>query len=155
MGTSLAGAATTPLIRQPRAGRPIDWAVMGDFTIRNLKEIEDSGAKHGQPLEARFARKHIDSEHLGVTYFRYPPGQRTVFGHRHREQEEAYIVVGGSGQARLDDEIAELRPWDVVRVAPQVVRAFEAGPDGLELIAIGSDRPEGGDAEMVQDFWND
>jgi hypothetical protein len=63
--------------------------------------------------------------------------------------------VAGSGRARLDDETVDLRQWDVVRVAPQVVRAFEGGPDGLELIAIGSDRPEGGDGEMVSDFWTD
>jgi quercetin dioxygenase-like cupin family protein len=77
------------------------------------------------------------------------------FGHRHREQEEAYIVTSGSGRARLGDENVELREWDVVRVAPQVPRAFQAGPDGLEMIAIGSDRPEGGDAEMLPEFWAD
>ena len=64
-------------------------------------------------------------------------------------------MVSGSGRMRLGDEIVELRQWDVVRVAPQVVRGFEAGPDGLELIAIGADRPEGGDGELVQDFWKD
>jgi mannose-6-phosphate isomerase-like protein (cupin superfamily) len=90
-----------------------------------------------------------------VSYFRYGPGIRSPSGHRHREQEEVYIVVGGSGRIRLDDEIVELRQWDVVRVAPDVVRAFEGGPDGLELIAVGSDRPEGGDGETVQDFWTD
>jgi hypothetical protein len=56
---------------------------------------------------------------------------------------------------RLDDEIVELRQWDAVRVAPDVVRAFEGGPEGLELIAIGADRPDGGDGEMVKDFWTD
>ena len=45
--------------------------------------------------------------------------------------------------------------WDVVRVAPSVVRSFEGGPDGLELIAIGSDRPEGGDGEMIPDDWSE
>jgi hypothetical protein len=54
---------------------------------------------------------------------------------------------------KADDEVVDLAQWDVIRVAPAVVRAFEAGPDGLELIAIGNDRPEGGDGEMVQDFW--
>ena len=44
---------------------------------------------------------------------------------------------------------------DVVRVAPHTVRAFEAGPDGLELIAICSDRPEEGDGVLVQDWWTD
>lgn len=126
---------------------------MSDFSITNLKDIDNAAAGRGADVEARFGRKHLGSEHLGVSYFRYGPSVRPPFGHRHREQEEAYVVVGGSGRLRLDDEILELRPWDCVRVAPQVVRGFEAGPEGLELIAIGADRPEGGDGEMVQDFW--
>ena len=128
---------------------------MPDFTIKNLKEVDDSAADRGGDVEARFGRNHLDSEHLGISYFRYGPGFKAPYGHRHREQEEAYVVVGGSGRMRLDDEIVEVKQWDVVRVAPQVVRAFEGGPDGLEFIAVGSDRPEGGDGEMIQDFWTD
>jgi mannose-6-phosphate isomerase-like protein (cupin superfamily) len=125
------------------------------FTIKNLKELEDVAAERGSDLEVRFARKHLDSQHLGVSYFRFGPRFRSPAGHRHREQEEAYVVTSGSGRMRLDDDIVELRQWDVVRVAPEVVRAFEGGPEGLELIAIGSDRPEGGDGELVKDFWTD
>jgi mannose-6-phosphate isomerase-like protein (cupin superfamily) len=127
---------------------------MSNFTIKNLKEVDDSAADRGPDIEARFARKHLDSQHLGVSYFRYGPNYRSPMAHRHREQEEAYVVVSGSGRAKLDDEIVELRQWDVLRVAPPVVRAFEAGPDGLELIAIGSDRPEGGDGERVEGHWD-
>ena len=128
---------------------------MPDFTLKNLKELDDVAADRPEDVEARLARSHLNTEHLGVSYFRYGPGFRSRLGHRHREQEEAYVVVGGSGRVRLDDEVVEVRPWDVVRVAPSVVRAFEGGPEGLEVIAIGSDRPEGGDGEMVQDFWTD
>jgi mannose-6-phosphate isomerase-like protein (cupin superfamily) len=128
---------------------------MPDYTIKNLMEVDDSAADRGVDIEARFARKHIDSEHLGISYFRYGAGYKAPYGHRHREQEEGYVVVGGSGRMKLDDEILELRRWDVVRVAPSVTRAFEGGPEGLELIAIGNDRPEGGDGEMVQEFWTD
>ena len=49
----------------------------------------------------------------------------------------------------------ELRHWDVARVAPEVVRAFGAGPDGMELIAIGRPKPEGRDGEMVEVVWPD
>ena len=128
---------------------------MTDFAIKNLREVEDSAANRGPDIEARFARKHLDSEHLGVSLFRYAPNYRSPIGHRHREQEEAYVVVSGSGRAKLDDEIVELHQWDVLRVAPPVVRSFEAGPDGLEVVAIGSDRPEGGDGEMVPDHWSE
>ncbi len=126
---------------------------MGDFTVTNLKEIENAAADRGPDLEARFGRKHLNSDHLGVSYFRYAPGFKAPYGHRHREQEEVYVVVGGSGRIRLDEEIVELKPWDAVRVAPRVVRAFEGGPEGLELVCIGADRPEGGDGELIQDFW--
>ena len=128
---------------------------MPDYTIKNLKELEDSAASRGADMEARFGRKHLDSEHLGISYFRYGAGYKPPIGHRHREQEEAYVVVGGSGRVKLDDEIVELREWDVIRVSPQVVRGFEGGPNGLELIAIGSDRPEGGDGERIEGFWPD
>ena len=128
---------------------------MSDFTVKNLLEVEDSAVESGADLEARFARSHMDSEHLGVSHFRFGPGFRSPFGHSHREQEEAYVVLSGSGRVRLDDEIVELRRWDVVRVAPQVVRGFEAGAEGLELLALGSDRPEGGDGVRVQDWWTD
>jgi mannose-6-phosphate isomerase-like protein (cupin superfamily) len=128
---------------------------MADYTLVNLKEVEDSAAERGSDFEARFARKHLDSKHLGVSYVRYAPGIRSPMGHSHKEQEEAYVVVAGSGRIRLDDDIVELAQWDVVRVAPSVVRGFEGGPGGLELIAIGADRPEGGDGVRVDDWWTD
>jgi mannose-6-phosphate isomerase-like protein (cupin superfamily) len=124
---------------------------MTDFAIKNLMDIEDGSSR--PEVEARFARKFLDSDHLGVSHFRFAPGFRAVDGHRHEVQEEAYVVVGGSGRIRLDDEIVELRRWDVVRVAPGVVRGFEAGPEGLDLIAVGSDKPEGGDGALVADRW--
>src|SRR5258707_856212 len=82
-------------------------------------------------IEARFARKHLDSKHLGISYLRYSPGVRSPSAHSHREQEEAYVVISGSGQVRLDDEIRELRCWDAVPANPPTVRAFAAGAGGL------------------------
>jgi quercetin dioxygenase-like cupin family protein len=127
---------------------------MSGYTVKNLMDLEDRAKDQGAAVEARFARSQIDSEHLGVSYFRYAPGFRSV-GHHHREQEEAYVVVNGAGRIKLDDDIVDVRQWDVVRVAPHTVRAFEAGPDGLELIAVGSDRPKEGDGVLVQDWWID
>jgi mannose-6-phosphate isomerase-like protein (cupin superfamily) len=70
-------------------------------------------------------------------------------------QEEAYVVVAGSGQIKLGNELLELRRWDVVRVAPRTARGFEGGPEGMEVIAIGGSKPEGGDGSRVEDFWDD
>ena len=120
------------------------------FTIKNLREVEDMAAKQGfsEMQEARFAHGDLDAEQTGVSLQYVKPGKRHAFGHRHKEAEEIYLVLAGGGRAKLDDELVEVRPMDAIRVAPPVVRAFEAGPDGLELLVFGPRRP--GDAEVVQ-----
>ena len=73
-----------------------------------------------------------------MSHFRYAPGMRASGGHHHTEQEEAYIVVAGSGRILLDGEIHELRLWDVVRISPTVVRAvtLEVDTIGAQKIAL-------------------
>jgi quercetin dioxygenase-like cupin family protein len=126
---------------------------MSSFATVNLLEVEDSVGDRAPGIEGRFGRKHLDSRDLGVSLFRYAPNLRSPMAHSHREQEEAYVVVAGSGRVLLDDEIHELSQWDVVRVAPEVVRAFEAGPEGLDIIAIGGPKPTDGDGVMAAAAW--
>ena len=90
-----------------------------------------------------------------MSHWRYAPSLRNPGAHSHREQEEAYIVVAGSGRIRLDDAIHDIRQWDVIRVGPEVIRSFEAGPDGLDLIAVGGPKPEGGDGVRSDSPWPD
>lgn len=126
---------------------------MSDFATVNLLDVEDSVGDRVPGMEGRFGRKHLDSRDLGVSLFRYAADLRSPMAHSHREQEEAYVVVAGSGRVLLNDEVHPLRQWDVVRVAPEVVRAFQAGPDGLDIIAIGGPKPEGGDGVRAEAAW--
>ncbi|MBS1845086.1 MAG: cupin domain-containing protein [Actinobacteria bacterium] len=77
-------------------------------------------------------------------------GAEATDGHHHKEQEEAYVVISGSGRIRLDDEVVELKKFDVVRVAPHLVRGFEAG---LEVTAVGGQEPKGGDGGAGRGRW--
>src|ERR1700754_3801663 len=126
---------------------------MSRYSHVTLLEVEDSVSDRAPGLQGRFGRKHLDSRDLGVSHWRYDANLRTPFAHSHKEQEEAYIVVAGSGRVLLDDEVVELQLWDVVRVAPEVQRAFEAGPDGMDLIAVGGPKPEGGDGVPGEAVW--
>ena len=123
------------------------------YTHKNLKQVKDSAPDFGfgDHQEARFATKDMEAENTGLSYHVVRPEQRQGFGHKHENAEEIYVVLSGSGRAKLDDEILDLEAMDAIRVAPQVTRAFEAGPEGLELLAFGP-RHEG-DGELVQDFW--
>lgn len=126
---------------------------MSSYTTVNLLEIENVVGDRAPGIEGRFTRKQLDSRDLGVSRFTYAANMRSPMAHSHREQEEAYVVIAGSGRALLDDEIIDLQQWDVLRVAPEVVRAFEGGPEGLDLIAVGGPRPEDGDGVMAPASW--
>jgi mannose-6-phosphate isomerase-like protein (cupin superfamily) len=125
------------------------------FTHKKLTEVKDSAPDFGMEeiQEARFAKKDLDAERTGVSHHRLKPGQRTPFGHKHEEAEEVYIVIAGSGRMKLDDEIIEVERLDAIRVSPEVVRAFEAGDEGIEVIAVGARHD--GDGEVIPGWWTD
>lgn len=125
------------------------------FTRKRLTDVKDSAPEFGfgEIQEARFARGDLDAEQTGVSHIRLRPDQRSPFGHRHEEAEEIYVVLSGSGRIKLDDEIVEVETLDAIRVAPEVTRAFEAGPDGIEVLAVGAHH--GGDGEMIPNWWSD
>ena len=129
---------------------------MSDYAhINLLDDVEDTVKGRVEGLEGRFGRSATGARDIGVSLWRYAPGFKAPGGHKHREQEEAYLVVSGSGQALLDGDLVELRQWDLVRVSPEVVRAFAAGPEGLEIVAVGGPKPDGGDGEQAPVTWPD
>lgn len=129
------------------------------FTVRNLRtDLPDVGGNFGGApgLEFRLATQALGLAHSGLGFQSIPPGARFPYGHTHHRQEEIYVVVGGNGRMRLDDEELELAQWDAVRVGPGVWRSYEAGSEGLQLLVIGAphlgDDPRS-DVEGQRDWW--
>lgn len=123
------------------------------YTQVNLEDVEDMAARFGyaEQGEARFATRRLNAVRTGISHQRLRPGARQAFGHRHRHAEEVFVVLAGSGRVRIDDEVADVRALDAIRVAPDSTRAFEAGPDGLEFLVFGPHHT--GDAVIEKDFW--
>jgi mannose-6-phosphate isomerase-like protein (cupin superfamily) len=130
---------------------------MSDYTHLNLKDVEDQAPNFGisPDLEFRMARVGLGLEHSGLSYLRIAPGFRLPFGHKHKNQEEVYVLVGGSARMKIEDEIKELKQWDAVRVHKDTMRTLEGGNDGAELLVIGAPNTGPGDAETVQGWWSD
>lgn len=124
------------------------------YSIKNLRDVEDMAPRFGfaEVQEARFPREDLESETVGLAFHVVKPGCRQAFAHRHEQAEEIYVVLSGHGRVKLDDDVRELGPMDALRVAPRVARAFEAGPEGLELLVFGP--RHAGDGEVLRDdFW--
>ena len=125
------------------------------YTLKRLTEVDDSAPGFGfqDHQEARFATRALEAEQTGVSHHRVKPSMRQGFAHRHENAEEVYVVIGGSGRMKLDDDIVDLERLDAVRVAPGVTRQLEAGPDGLEIVVFGPHHE--GDGDLVQEWWTD
>lgn len=125
-----------------------------NYSIKNLREVDDVARKFGFDAvqESRFAREDLGSQTIGLAFHVVKPDCRQAFAHRHDQAEEIYVILSGHGRMKLEDDIQEIGPLDAIRVAPEVARAFEAGPDGLELLAFGP--RHAGDGEILkEDFW--
>ena len=134
---------------------------MSDVTkvplIDDLKDLAQV-AGFGDRLETRFARAALGSREGALGLQRIKPGQRQPFAHRHKEQEEIHVVIAGSGRLKVDHEIIEVGYLDAIRIAPDVIRQFEAGPDGMDLLIFGSPAGDptkvgGGDGVTYSKFW--
>jgi mannose-6-phosphate isomerase-like protein (cupin superfamily) len=152
--------ATSRIARTVGHARPaatVGWknAVMSDYTKVNLREVEDSAPKFGlaPDVQARFPKRELGCEIGAVSLQRLAPNVRQPFGHRHADQEELYVVLDGSGRIKVEDELVEVKQWDVVRVPPRAMHALEAGPEGIEFLAYGAPIAEESNAEMVQGWW--
>jgi mannose-6-phosphate isomerase-like protein (cupin superfamily) len=130
---------------------------MANYTKVNLKNIEDQAPKGGLSpgLKAHFARVPLELEKSGISYFRIAPNFRIPFGHKHSEQEEVYLVVDGSAQVKVDDDLVELNPWDAIRVPTGAMRGLAAGPEGAEVIAFGAPNTQNADIDMTPGWWTD
>jgi quercetin dioxygenase-like cupin family protein len=129
---------------------------MPTYKKLNFAEVKDLAPDYGmgEVCEARFARGALGAERIGLTSYHMKPGRRVGFGHSHPESEEAYVVVSGSGRFRVQDEVFDVGPRDVVYCPVDTMREWEAGPDGMELLAFGAHK-EGESTEMKRDFWTD
>ena len=66
-----------------------------------------------------------------------PAGACVPFVHAHKQNEEIYYVLCGSGKAVIDGDTVELKAGDFVRISPAAKRQFFAAPDeGIGYLCI-------------------
>jgi mannose-6-phosphate isomerase-like protein (cupin superfamily) len=130
---------------------------MSNYTIVNLSDVENVAPKFQMPegMDVRFPRRDLGCTAGGVGVEKLPAGLRMPFGHTHSVQEEIYVIAEGSGRIKLDDEVHDLRQWDILRIGPGVIRNLEAGSAGMTLVAFGAPLGEESDGEITPGWWSD
>src|SRR3712207_383933 len=86
--------------------------------------------------------KQLEATQLGARLWRLAPGQAST-RHRHRAQEELYVVLEGTGRIRVGDELLTLEPLSALLVEPDTVRqAFNDTDEDALWLVVGAP-PEG------------
>jgi mannose-6-phosphate isomerase-like protein (cupin superfamily) len=84
------------------------------------------------PLPARgklFLRGLLGSAGLEMSLNVVPPGKGIPFLHRHRQNDEVYVVVGGRGQFLVDGDCIDVAEGSVLRLSPPAARAWRNNSD--------------------------
>lgn len=130
---------------------------MSEYAVVKVSDIPDQGPNLGlrpDQLEIRFLRNDLGCEHCGVTYARYGAGWKPTRGHRHKRQEEVYVLVSGRAQCKVDDDVVDMEPWTAIRIPPDTTRALRAvGDVDAVFVLIGAPNTGPGDGENLQEFW--
>lgn len=69
---------------------------------------------------------------LGARLWRFQPGQASL-SHRHREQEELYLLLEGEGRIRVDGEVLTIEPMSALMVDLDSVRQIFNDTDRDQL----------------------
>ena len=128
---------------------------MSDYTVKAFSDAPDVSGDY--PGEIRFLRDALETEQVSVTYRRMTPdtGGKGSYGHHHKTQEEVYVVMSGTLEFKVGEEVFEVGAGHAVRIAPEAVRSVWNGSGvDAELLMV-STRIEDlrGDVEMTEDFW--
>jgi mannose-6-phosphate isomerase-like protein (cupin superfamily) len=126
------------------------------WTLSNLDQIEDVASRRNPDggRQLRFAGKALGLSQVGMSHQRLDANVRQPIGHRHTLAEEVFYVVAGSGRVKLEDELVEISAGDLLRIGPEVMRSFEAGEDGIEMVVF-SQKIDADEGEIVRDWWQD
>jgi uncharacterized cupin superfamily protein len=95
--------------------------------------------------------KQLGASALGARLWRLAPGQAST-RHRHRETEELYVLLEGSGRVRVDGELLTMEPLDSLLVEPAASRQLFNDTDADQLWLIVGAPPEAANTlEMTEE----
>jgi quercetin dioxygenase-like cupin family protein len=100
--------------------------------------------------------RQLETEVLGARLWRLQPGQAST-RHRHVDQHELYVLLEGTGRARVEDELLTLEPLSAFVVEPRTIRQIfnDTDRDALWLVCGAPPEPFKTVAELSEEMKAD
>ncbi len=88
-------------------------------------KVLNTGAKYAhasagslQNIEGKlFVKDAIGATSCEISFGTLPSGATVPFFHSHKDNEENYIILSGSGKFQVDDDVFDIAEGSVIRVA--------------------------------------
>jgi mannose-6-phosphate isomerase-like protein (cupin superfamily) len=101
---------------------------LGDFD--NLMDYSFLHPKLKSEVKGKvFIGEFIKSTGTEISFQILPPQTSVPFLHQHKNHEEIYIIVKGSGQFQVDNCIFDIKEGSIIRIAPDGQRTWRNNSD--------------------------
>ena len=86
----------------------------------------------GNPAEVAdklFLKDALGTTATEISFGALPSGQSIPFFHTHKQNEEVYIILSGSGRFQVDNDLFVIEPGSVIRVSTAGIRSLQCTSD--------------------------
>lgn len=116
---------------------------MNTDAIIHLDDLEAFDFGHGEGYSARLAPVggRLGLTRIGCNVAEYPPGKAAFPMHAHRNNDELFYVLEGSGEIRIGEDTHPIRAGDFIGLPAASGRAHQirnTGDQPLRVIALSS-----------------
>lgn len=99
----------------------------------HIFKVENTPIKKDSKL---FLKDLLDLTSMEISLNVFKPNEEMPFFHKHKENEEVYIIVKGNAQFIIDEEIIDLKEGSIIKIKPDGARYYKNISDTEELILI-------------------
>jgi mannose-6-phosphate isomerase-like protein (cupin superfamily) len=104
------------------------------MTIKNLGEVAAFITKDGSEIRELLAQRNSAISNQSLAEARLASGASTQ-EHYHVKTEEIYYITHGTGRIRIDEEVRDVAPGDVIAILPgRRHKLWNTGQDVLRLL---------------------
>lgn len=96
---------------------------LGAFDL--LMDYSYMHPKRQQEVKGKlFIGEMLNSTSAEISFTVIPPETEMPFMHQHKNHEEIYVILKGSGQFQVDDSLFEVSEGSIIRVSPNGKRIY-------------------------------
>jgi len=108
----------------------INYMAIDMGLIDQLMDYSYMHPKRQQEVKGKvFIGEILKSTAAEISFTVFPPKTEMPFMHQHKNHEEIYVFLKGSGQFQVDDSIFDVSEGSVIRISPNGKRIYRNNSD--------------------------